>query len=433
MHPPDVVVLGGGLAGMAAAWRLARSGASVTLVEKHGVRGGLARSFVRDGRHYPLGYHQILEGDLPLLSFMERLGLMDRIQWTRTRFAFHVDGRAHRLDAPLDFAKLPLSKRSKLGILKLMLRARWMRPPPEEMDAGTWVDRLAGPVARTEFFDRLCHLKFGLPAEELSAGWLRQRLVGEEASGRFGYVADGDWTHILVAALSAELESAGVTVLDACALTGVGRDETGRIATLTVEGGTTLRPRHVLSTLPLSILCRLVPGLEDPAVTSVRYSGVVSCVLATDQELPIPHYWTNILRPYRSFGGVFRLDLLNPTLGPPGQTILNLATHIGEPGEDTLQAQSDSAIVAQYLDDAAAVFGVRVRPLWTHVARLNHYSPVFVKGYQNPPPRSRDAENLWLAGNFRTCPTVASTGTAMDSGWETAGVLAQELGLSPFE
>jgi oxygen-dependent protoporphyrinogen oxidase len=62
--PPSVVVLGGGLSGMAAAYTLARGGLTdVTLVERGPALGGLAGSVERDGHFYPLGYHHILHRD----------------------------------------------------------------------------------------------------------------------------------------------------------------------------------------------------------------------------------------------------------------------------------------------------------------------------------------------------------------------------------
>ena len=53
MTRPSVVVLGGGLAGMGAAYTLARSGhADVTLIERGRELGGLAGTFRLGGHFY---------------------------------------------------------------------------------------------------------------------------------------------------------------------------------------------------------------------------------------------------------------------------------------------------------------------------------------------------------------------------------------------
>jgi len=56
------------------------------------------------------------------------------------------------------------------------------------------------------------------------------------------------------------------------------------------------------------------------------------------------------------------------------------------------------------------------------------YSPVFGRGYRNPPLRSSSWSNLYFTGNYRTFPSVASTGTAMRSGLETADAMLRDNG-----
>ena len=64
MASPSVVVLGGGLSGVATAYTLARAGITdVTIVERGPTLGGLAGSFEQEGHFYPLGYHHILHRD----------------------------------------------------------------------------------------------------------------------------------------------------------------------------------------------------------------------------------------------------------------------------------------------------------------------------------------------------------------------------------
>src|SRR5260221_876790 len=56
----DVVIVGGGIAGLAAAWRFARSGFhDYTLLELEPVAGGTARSGVSPVSAYPWGAHYV--------------------------------------------------------------------------------------------------------------------------------------------------------------------------------------------------------------------------------------------------------------------------------------------------------------------------------------------------------------------------------------
>jgi hypothetical protein len=90
--------------------------------------------------------------------------------------------------------------------------------------------------------------------------------------------------------------------------------------------------------------------------------------------------------------------------------------------------ESDERLMARYLEDFKAVFGADLDPFWTNIARVPMYSPVFGRHYRNPPMRSSTWHNTWFAGNYRTFPSIVSTGTALGSGVETGSALLAELG-----
>ena len=102
------LVLGGGLAGIAAALRLAEAGVGVTLVETRRRLGGRATSFIdpASGRVLDNCQHVLLGCCTNLVDLYQRLGVSDRIDWHR---CLHFqDGRgvrdrlqAGRLPAPL--------------------------------------------------------------------------------------------------------------------------------------------------------------------------------------------------------------------------------------------------------------------------------------------------------------------------------------------
>ena len=69
-------VVGGGVAGLMAAWELSRLGFSVDLFEASGELGGLASAFDFDGIRIERFYHFICRNDLTLIETC-RL----RIQW----------------------------------------------------------------------------------------------------------------------------------------------------------------------------------------------------------------------------------------------------------------------------------------------------------------------------------------------------------------
>src|SRR6185369_14551511 len=90
-----VVVLGGGLAGIAAGVRLAGRGFSVTLVETRKRLGGRATSFVDPdtGRVLDNCQHVLLGCCTNLIDLYGRLHVADKIEWHRR--LYFMDGAGH--------------------------------------------------------------------------------------------------------------------------------------------------------------------------------------------------------------------------------------------------------------------------------------------------------------------------------------------------
>ncbi len=426
----DCVVIGGGLAGMAASWRLASQGQRVLLLEKSEYLGGLASSFEQSGRLYPLGYHHILSSDDHLLAFLARLGLIHRIHWKRLEMGFHIDGHTYGLGHPADFVRFLLSWPTKIRMAARTGLA-WVPMRHGDEPANDWLRRVTGEAAVADFFDRLTQIKFGLPTSALSAHWLRARLRAREGNCNYGYIPNADWVSVMVDNLHRKLIENGVEIRLKSAAAHLETNESQtRVKGVQLSTGESVPTRCVLGALAPPLMAQLMPD-PDPEIASIEYTGVISTVLATRQDVPIDRYWTNFLQPYRSFGGIFRLDLLNDTLGHPGMRVLNFCTHIKDRGPGSMLRCEPSEIESRYMNDFEDCFGMKLEPEWTHTSRIPYYSPVFVAGYSNPAVRSQRLKNLFLAGNHRTFPVLATTGSAMGSGWEAAAEIMRVLAITP--
>lgn len=425
-----VVVLGGGLAGLAAAYTAAREGMRVTLVESSGALGGLAGDFERDGHFYPLGYHHILHRDRTLLHFLDLIGALPSVRWRRVRMAFHLHGRFHELGTPRGFLAFPMRPLDKLRFIRLMLRtfrrsdwSEW-----EGRSAAELIDDWAGPGVREALFERLTRLKFERGCDDVSAAWLGARLHHREGSAPLGYIPGANWTTVLCEGVGRLVREAGVGVhLNApiAALHGEG----GRLAACELRDGTRLDGDAFVSAIPTEVYCRMAEQEPTPDLCSIRYSALISVVCATRQPVKPEFYWTNLASLDTTAGGIFLLTALNPTIGAPGETCVNFVTHLSGRDRPLFRA-ADDELLAAYLADFERVFGFPLEPSWTNIARVPMYSPVFGPGFRNAPVRSSRWNNVYFAGNYRTFPSVVSTGTALGSGLEAGAALLRDHGAS---
>lgn len=136
---PGVVVVGGGIAGLTAAYRISRStpGPAVTLLEAADRLGGKIRTERADGFLVEGGPDSLVAFKPLALALLAELGMTDRLR-------------------PAEEASRGTS----------VLRGRRLRPLPEGMNG--FVPRKAGPVARSRLFSPLgkCRLalEYAVPA-----------------------------------------------------------------------------------------------------------------------------------------------------------------------------------------------------------------------------------------------------------------------------
>ena len=433
MSNPSVIVLGGGLSGMAVAFGLAEAGWSdITIVERGEELGGLAGTFEQNGHFYPLAYHHILHRDRGLLYFLDRLGVLPQVRWRRIGMLFHLDGQFYNLADPADFLRFPMTLRDKAHFVSLMLRAfrksdwtDW-----QNYSAADLIDSWGGPGVRRAMFEKLCRLKFDLPAAEISGAWLGARLHFREGSAPLGYVPGTNWTKLLCEGLARLLEEAGVRILRSSTVTRLdGTDR--RIRGVELLDGTRYEADLYVSTLPTETYLDLAGTDTTPHLEPIRYTAVISAICATKQQLPRDFYWLNLASLNQTASGIFKLDSLNPTIGAPDDSCLNLMSHVPSRHE-ALYKKSDEEITTAYLEDFHDVFGFELVPDWFRISRLPMYSPIFLRGYRNPPVQSTTWKNVYFAGNYRAHPSIATTGTALDSGLEAAhAILVQSDQSSP--
>src|SRR6266404_809680 len=79
--PPHVAVIGGGYAGLAAAYRLGRAGVRVSLFERSAQLGGLAMAFPLGDTEIEKYYHHWFTSDVDILGLLGELGLEQRLRW----------------------------------------------------------------------------------------------------------------------------------------------------------------------------------------------------------------------------------------------------------------------------------------------------------------------------------------------------------------
>jgi protoporphyrinogen oxidase len=297
---PAVGIVGGGILGMTAAYRLASAGVAVTLYERSSDLGGLVGAFDFDGRRTDRFYHVVLPTDDRVIGLATELGLGGRFRFRPTGVGFYDDGRLFSMSSLREFLTFPLLPlQSRLRLATFVLRCQLISDH-DALDAiqlEEWLQRCCGRRIVERLWRPLLDSKFDgrysdLPATYL---WARTRRMSKtrDSAGReiMGWLEGGYET--LINALERRIRALGGEIHAGTPVDRLLGDENG-VSGLVVDG----KPRtfdSVLCTLaPPQARLLIPPAIADRIPTDgCRYLGVV-CVLLRMRQTVSPYYTLNI-------------------------------------------------------------------------------------------------------------------------------------------
>jgi protoporphyrinogen/coproporphyrinogen III oxidase len=185
-----VIVIGGGIAGLGAAWDLQRAGAEVIVIEKGAEIGGRCRSTRFGGQDVPLGAFAFSEKDVALSQLADELGLRGRDS-VKDLTAGHMlrlfwrDGHTNNIASvtPAHFISIPFVPiheklaLAQLGFImaRMMLTGAYQAPEyAAELDGISVTDwfRKNAPVLYDKFLEPTFAMFCGYSDHELSTAWM---------------------------------------------------------------------------------------------------------------------------------------------------------------------------------------------------------------------------------------------------------------------
>jgi squalene-associated FAD-dependent desaturase len=433
---PRIAIVGGGLAGLAAAAALVRSGAMITILEARRRVGGRAASFEDPvaGGLVDACQHVAMGCCTNFLDLCRQAGLADALRRDRTLWFIGPDDRraactpSRLLPAPLHLAPLllgmrhfTLAEKAALGLGMLRL-ARW-RP---RGDAGrpTALEWLRG-IGQPDSVIRL----FWQPVIESALGESID-LVDVAAARKVavdGFLAHREAADLFVPTvplgslfgerLVAWLKERGVAVEAGRGVTAFERDATGSV-TAVVADGAPVPCDAVILAVPWKAATRLVPDIVRPADDRFAGSPITAVHLWFDRDcIDLPH----AVLVGRVSQWIFR-----PDDGPRGycQVVISASRGLLDGDRDRLRdtvvaevraafpAAGEATLVdARIVTDPTAVLSVR-------------------PGVDAVRPPARTAvPNLFLAGDWTATGWPSTMEGAVRSGRLAAVAAAERLGI----
>ena len=433
-----VVIVGGGLAGLAAAAALADEGFDITLLEARRKVGGRAASFEDPvaGGLVDACQHVAMGCCTNFLDLCRQAGLADALRQDRTLFFIGPDGDraactpSRRLPAPLHLAPLLLgmrhfSFREKIALALGMVRLARVRGGDADhtQTARRWLESAGQPARVIDlFWQPVLESALGESIDLVSVAAARKVAVDGFLAHREAadlYVPTKPLGELFGDRLAAWLAARGVGLQAGRTVTGIERDAAGR-ATAVVCGDEKIHCDAVVVALPWKQAARLAPDLVPAADERLAGSPITAVHLWFDRDVvDLPH----AVLVGRVSQWVFRAD--DSAGGAPGycQVVISASRGLfeGDRGRlldavvDELREVFPAARAATLVDsrivtDPTAVLSVR-------------------PGVESArPPAATPIENLFLAGDWTATGWPSTMEGAVRSGRLAAEAVLHTMG-----
>ncbi len=446
----DVLIIGGGLAGLTAAMGLRDSGLGCLVLEQGERLGGRAQSWrdKKTGDPLHIGPHIFLSEYPNMLKLMDQLGTKDRVVWQRDRFIRMVEGESAvdmklaPLPAPLHYAPSlfedsSLRARDLLSNMKVSLLAAQVDEADIKRFDGLNAYALLRSLGVTEYFiQRFWQFSamaiMNVPLELCSAGALLrfyQRLIGHRQYD-VGF-PDGGLGDLFAPQAKDALEQAGHQVL---LQTGVAQlqYEGDRVTGAVLEDGRRVRSRFCVAALPPQALRRLIPKAwlsRFPVFSNlVRFHPCpyVSTYLWFDRRLTREQFWARRYDPNDLNCDFYDFSNIYSDWGERGSLIGSNCIFCERASE-----LSDEEIVEQTVEELSEYLPEARHAKLEHSAV--HRIPMAIHcpypGTERMRPDVRTPlGGLHLAGDWIATGLPSSMESACLSGWWAAEAVLEDLG-----
>ncbi|MCH8989178.1 MAG: NAD(P)/FAD-dependent oxidoreductase [Chloroflexi bacterium] len=309
-----VGIIGGGVAGLAAAYHLTKQGHFAEVLEQAPFLGGQASTFDVFGGRLERGYHHLFVSDTDMTELIHELGLGDGLAWLESSVGFFHGGKVWDFATPLDllrFKPLSVAQRIRVGIWTLVLQKTRGYRKFENVTAKDWLISHMGRMGYQVIWEPMLRGKFGESHDRIGMTWIwckvRLRVASRKGAGqreRLGYPM-GSFGEVIDVLAQRIGEQGGVVHTSAAVSQIVESEGSATALDVALDGAQSERREYdaVIATTPSYVFTRLAPPMPkeyQDKLERIKYLSAVLMVLVLDRQFT-DKYWLNIADPDMPF------------------------------------------------------------------------------------------------------------------------------------
>jgi protoporphyrinogen oxidase len=400
----QVLILGGGLTGLSAAYTLSRAGLGVKVFESDSAVGGLSKTIVQRGFRFDLGGHRFFTQDKKIDGVMRSLMTGELITVSRK-------SKIYMRNRYFDYPLKPLNAIFGMGIpttMKILSdygneRIKQFLRDPVTVSLEDWVVSKFGRRMFDVYFKEYSEKVWGIDCSRISAEWVSQRIRGlslAEAiknaffklhgrniptlADRFIYPQQGIGR--ISDRFREEIERSNEVVtgtrVERINHTGFSIDS---IAVKNHSYSGVIKGREFVSSLPITTLVQLLhPAPPEDilrAASKLRFRDLIIVSIMINRKRVTDQTWVYIPEKKIPFGRIHEPTNWSEEMAPPGKTLL-VAEFFTFKG-DSIWNEPDDRLVDITTDNLEKLgFARRQEVIDSAVIRVSKAYPLFEVGYR---------------------------------------------------
>ncbi|SFS52687.1 NAD(P)/FAD-dependent oxidoreductase [Paenibacillus sp. BC26] len=392
----DTAVIGGGLAGLVAAIKVAQSGRSVVLLERSNRLGGRAMTNHNNGVYLNLGGHALYKAGRAN-SVLQELGI--RVEGGKPSTKMNVIWNKQLVPMgadPIGMMKTKLlTWSSKMQLMRLMVKlSRLNADTIPASSIREWAEReVQDPMVRHVFYALCRTATYAFDPDRQLAG----PALGQIQRSLKGVIYLNKGWQTIVDQLRAKAQQIGVQIESGKSVKEITHKE-GKVTALELGDGTSISITNVVSTASPSETYKLVPGAEATVLNQWKTEAVASMAACLDiglKKLPVKEHEFALGLDQPIF---FSNHSAHATMSDNGAVVVHLIKYNG-PGESDPKADEQQLLETMNW----------LQPGWENEVLAKQFLPniTVTQGYPRTGQKSKNIgpnvpgiQGLYVAGDW---------------------------------
>ncbi len=438
-----VAVLGGGFAGLSAAYYLSQKGHDVTVFEKDAVLGGLASGIKRPNWDWSMekAVHHLFTNDHDIRNFAKDLGFKGIYFTAPSTASLYPDLQPKKkgkgannyriipVDTPQDFLMLPLLpiwiKLRAAFILAVLKISPYMKLY-ERQTAEQFLKKTMGERAWNVLWKELFRKKFGKYAGNILSSFIWARI--KKRTKKLGYIKGG--FQAFLTHIEKRLIHEGVAVKTNHMVREIEKHPRGfelKVLDISKNQEGEVSFDAVVSTLPTPILTNIakksLPEEYLKKLSSIQYQHAISLTVEMKKPFLEKSYWVNVCASDNPIMGIFEHTNFADPKHYGGRHIMYVGNYVDK--DDKRLRMTHNELVDYYVPNLKKInskFDAKRSKFYSFKGAFAQ--PIFDKGFlKNKPDFITPTKNFYIANLDMTYPYDRGTNYAVALGKKVSNIL----------